>query len=230
MSRERVFTHLQQAVYILNFGVVFLVAGTMAYSIFAIVEAMEAEAFLNLIRVRPWKPWTMLVMAILCYLCMVLFSCLGQLWEKKSKLIKRTVLAAEIVFCIASIVAMNMNYNGLVLIVVTDMVRGQKGSRQKVVLGIALVGLYTVVNYNLMSGYFNMIAWEDFLTYYTASTRAFLRGMLSIFNSLNLVLFILYMTMLIQGEYRERERIQQLNDELEQANRKLKEYAAEAEK
>lgn len=230
MSRERVFTHLQQAVYILNFGVVFLVAGTMAYSIFAIVEAMEAEAFLNLIRVRPWKPWTMLVMAILCYLCMVLFSCLGQLWEKRSKLIKRTVLAAEIVFCIASIVAMNMNYNGLVLIVVTDMVRGQKGSRQKVVLGIALVGLYTVVNYNLMSGYFNMIAWEDFLTYYTASTRAFLRGMLSIFNSLNLVLFILYMTMLIQGEYRERERIQQLNDELEQANRKLKEYAAEAEK
>ena len=38
------------------------------------------------------------------------------------------------------------------------------------------------------------------------------------------------MTMLIQGEYRERERIQNLNDQLEEANQKLKEYAAEAEK
>lgn len=230
MSRERVFTHLQQAAFILNFGVVFLVAGTMAHSIFAVVEAMEAEAFLNLIQVRPWKPWTMLVMALLCYLCMVLFSCMGQLWEKKSRLIKRTVLAAEICFCIGSIVAMNMNYNGLVLIVVTDMVRGQKGSRQKIVLGIALVGLYTVVNYNLMSSYFNMISWDAFLTCYSASTQAFLRGVLSTLNSMNLVVFILYMTMLIQGEYRERERIQQLNYQLEEANKKLKEYAAEAEK
>ena len=60
MSRERAFISLQQAAYILNLGAVCLVAGSMAYSILAIVDAMEAEAFLNLIRVRPWKPQTML--------------------------------------------------------------------------------------------------------------------------------------------------------------------------
>ena len=47
MARERAIDNLQQAVYILNFGAVILVAGSMAYSIFAIVDAMEAEIFLN---------------------------------------------------------------------------------------------------------------------------------------------------------------------------------------
>lgn len=230
MSRERAFSYLQQATYLLNFGVVVLVAGTMAYSIFAIVGAMEAEAFLSLIQVRPWKPWTMLLMAVLCYLFMVLFSCMGQLWEDKNRLVKRAAVVAEIGFCIAATAAMNMNYNGLVLIVVADMVRGQKGSRQKLVLGIALVGLYTLVNDHLMGSFFHRISWETFLTCYSASTQTFLQSLLSVLGSLNLVLFILSMVMLIQGEYRERERILQLNLQLEEANRKLKEFAKEAEK
>ena len=54
MSRERAFSYLQQATYLLNFGVVVLVAGTMAYSIFAIVGAMEAEA----LNVPPPSPST----------------------------------------------------------------------------------------------------------------------------------------------------------------------------
>lgn len=230
MSRERAFTSLQQAAYILNLGAVCLVAGSMAYSILAIVDAMEAEAFLSLIRVRPWKPRTMLVTAVAGYLCLVFCSCLGQLWEHKGRALRNTIMVLEMVFCIGATVAMNMNYTGLVLLVVADMVRGQKGSKQKVVLGVAIVGLYTIVNYNLTGAYFNMIPWEQFLTAYGASTQAFLRGSLSVISSMNLVLFILYMTMLVQGEYRERERIQNLNDQLEEANQKLKEYAAEAEK
>ena len=47
MSRERIITNLQQAVYILNFVAVCLVAGSMALSISKIVDAMEAEMFLS---------------------------------------------------------------------------------------------------------------------------------------------------------------------------------------
>jgi len=75
-----------------------------------------------------------------------------------------------------------------------------------------------------------MIPWELYLTCFSASAQAFLKGLLSIFNSMNLVLFILYMTKLIQGEYRERERFRNLNEQLEEANRKLKEFAVEVEK
>lgn len=230
MARERAIDNLQQAVYILNFGAVILVAGSMAYSIFAIVDAMEAEIFLNLIQVRPWTPQAMLILSVAGYLCLVFFSCLGQLWENKGRLVRIIITATEMFFCIGTTVAMNMNYNGLVLLVVADMVQGQKGSHQKVILGIAIVSLYTAVNYNLTGVYFNMIPWELYLTCFSASAQAFLKGLLSIFNSMNLVLFILYMTKLIQGEYRERERFRNLNEQLEEANRKLKEFAVEVEK
>ncbi len=230
MSRERVITNLQQAVYLLNFVVVCLVAGSMTLSIFRIVDAMDAEAFLSLIQVRPWRPWTILVMSVAGYLYLVLCSCLGQFWEDKGRYVRFLITFWEMVLCIGTTVAMNMNYDGLVLLVVADLVRGQKGSRQKLILGIAVVGLYTIVNYNLIGPYFNVIPWDVFLTAYRASTQAFLRGSLSVLSSMNLVLFILYMTMLIQDEYQERERIQNLNEQLAQANQKLKEYAAEAEK
>ena len=230
MSRERVFTSLQQAAYILNLAAVCLVAGSMAYSIQAVVDAMEAEAFLELVRVRPWKPQTMLATALICYLCLVFLSCLGQLWEHKRRALRNTVMVLEMLFCIGATVAMNMDYNGLVLLVVADMVRGQKGSKQKVVLGVAIVGLYTIVNHNLTGAclIYTSDAADD--TAYGDLSGPRLLRTLSVFSSMNLVLFILYMTMLIQGEYRERERIQNLNDQLEEANQKLKEYAAEAEK
>ncbi len=230
MSREKIITNLQQAVYILNFAAVCLVAGSMSMGIFRIVDAMEAEMFLSLLKVRPWNPRTIIITSIAGYLCLVLLSCAGQLWEHRGRYMRVMITLGEMVLCIWTTVALNMNYNGLVLLVVADMVRGQKGRRQKLILGIAIVGLYTIVNYNLTGACFNMIPWESFLTAYSASTQAFLKGILSVFSSMNLVLFILYMTMLIQGEYRERERIQNLNEQLEEANRKLKEYAAEAER
>ncbi len=237
MSREIVITKLQQAVYVLNLIAVCLISGIMTCSMFGIVDTMQAEQFLRLIGKRPWRPETILVAAVGCYLCLVFFSCVGQLWNQNNRYERYLILLTEVLFCIGATVAMNMNYNGLVLLVVADMVRGQRGSRQKIVLGIAIIGLYTVLDYNLVGNYLAMIPIDSFIFYFSAGAQAVVRGTISVFHSVNLVLFVLYLTMLIQGEYQERERIQNLydqlgevNEKLKEANQKLKEYAVEAEK
>lgn len=230
MSREIVITKLQQAVYLLNLVAVCLVAGIMTYGMFGIVNTMRAEQFLSLIGKRPWRPEAILITAVACYFCLVFFSCVGQLWNQNGKFARNMILFTEIMFCIGATVAMNMNYNGLVLLVVADMVRGQKGSRQKIVLGIAIIGLYTILDYNLVGNYFSMIPLDSFIFHLSTGAQAMIRGIVSVFRSVNLVLFILYLTMLIQGEYRERERIQNLYEQLEEANQKLKAFAVEAEK
>lgn len=97
-------------------------------------------------------------------------------------------------------------------------------------MGSAIIGLYTILDYNLMGIHFSMIPLDTFIFCFSTGIQAMIRGTVSIFRSLNLVLFILYLTMLIQGEYQERERIQNLNEQLEEANRKLKLYAEEAER
>lgn len=230
MNREHAMTKLQMCVYLLNMAAVCFVAGIMTFSLWRIVDAMEARAFLDTIQVCPWKPEAISVMAVSCYLALVVLSSASQLYEQKKRGVRLALTAAEIVCCIAATVAMNMNYNGLVLLVVADMIRGQRGGRQKLILGIAVICLYTVVDYNLTGHYFGMITWDSFLAGFRMSTQAILRGVRSIFISLNLVLFVLNMAMLIQDEYRERERIQSLNDQLESANERLKVYAMEAEK
>lgn len=228
MNRENAITKLQIAVYLLNLAAVCLVAGTMYASIMEIVRSMNASGFLAQIQARPWNPGKILAVSVGCYLFLVFFSGLSQLWEERSAWVRGLMMGAEILLCIGATVAMNMNYDGLVLLVVADMVRGQRGSRQKIILGTAVIALYAIVDYNLMGEYLGMVPWEAFLTAFGGSVQAVLRGMKSVCISLNLVLFILYMTMLIQGEYRERERIQVLNAQLEEANEKLKLYAAEA--
>ncbi len=230
MSRENVITKLQIGIYLLNFAAVCLVAGIMTYSLREIVEVMDARNFLKAVQVRPWRPGTILFTSVTCYLMLMVLSGISQLWEDKGKWVRSMIMVGEIGFCIGTTFALNMNYDGLVLVVVADMIRGQKGGRQKLILLLAVTGLYTITDYNLLGRYFGMVPWDSFISYFSISTQALLRGTRSIFVSMNLVLFILYMVLLIQGEHREKERIRFLNAQLESANLKLKAYAAEAEK
>lgn len=230
LSRENVITKLQIGIYLLNFAAVCLVAGIMTYSLREIVEVMDARNFLKAVQVRPWRPDTILFTSVTCYLMLVVLSGISQLWEDRGKWVRSMIMIGEIGFCIGTTLALNMNYDGLVLLVVADMIRGQKGGRQKLILLLAVTGLYTITDYNLLGRYFGMVPWDSFISYFSVSTQALLRGTRSIFVSMNLVLFILYMVLLIQGEHREKERIRFLNAQLETANLKLKAYAVEAEK
>lgn len=230
MSRENVIAKLQIGIYLLNFAAVCLVAGIMTYSLREIVAVMDAKSFLKAVQVRPWRPDTILFTSVVCYLFLVVLSGVSQLWEDKGKWVRSFLMIGEIGFCIGTTLALNMNYDGLVLLVVADMIRGQKGGKQKLILLVAVTGLYTITDYNLLGRYFGMVPWDSFISYFSISTQALLRGARSIFVSMNLVLFILYMVLLIQGEHREKERIRFLNEQLEAANIKMKAYAAEAEK
>lgn len=123
MNREHALTKLQMCVYLLNLTAVCFVAGIMTFSLWNIVDVMEARAFLDTIRVRPWKPETISVMAVSGCLALVVLSGVSQLHDQKKRGIRLALLAAEITCCIAATVAMNMNYNGLVLLVVADMIQ-----------------------------------------------------------------------------------------------------------
>jgi signal transduction histidine kinase len=230
MNRENSISKLQIAIYGFNLAAVCFIASLLRNSMLYLVDMMQAEKFLSLIGKRPWRPDTILIVAVCAYLLIVFFSCIGQICQTGNRRNRYLIFAAEIAFCIIATFAMNMNYNGLVLLVVADLIRGQKGSRRKVVLGVAILVLYTILDFNLVGNYFSMIGIDSFLIGYSAGTQALFRGIISLLRSVNLILFILYLTMLIQGEYQEKERIQVLYAQLSEANQKLKEYAAEAEK
>ena len=51
---------------------------------------------------------------------------------------------------------------------------------QKIVLGVAIIGLYTIVDYNLLGNYSGMIPWDTFLSNFNTSFQAILKGVKSI--------------------------------------------------
>ena len=85
MNKENVIIKLQIAMYLLNFAAVCLVTGTMIFSIFDIVDSMNASSFLESVYVRPWRPEMISMTALACYLLLVLCSSINYLWKNKKR-------------------------------------------------------------------------------------------------------------------------------------------------
>ena len=229
-KRESLISRLQVAIYVVNFIAVCFVSSVMAYSLWSVVGRMEAAEFLRNVKIRPWKPDQMISYSILGYLAFVMFGSLSRKCEGEWEELRPLFLEIEIVACIVAGAGMNLAYNGLVLVMAADMMRGERGGNQKLMFGLSVVILSTVLDFDLVGERFFMISWDMFLAVFETDMQAVLKSIRSILVSTNLVLFIWYTALLIQEEYRERERIQSLNGQLELANRKLKSYAIEAEK
>lgn len=229
-NREWMLSRLRFSIYVINFIAVCFVSGVMAYALWSVVGKMEAAEFLRSVKTRPWKPEQIILVSVFGYRAFAFFGSLSHRCEGEKEWLRPFCLGAEILACIVAAAGMNLAYNGLVLVMAADMIRGERGGRQKVLFGLSVVILYTILDFNLVGERFGMIAWESFLTVFGTGVQAFLRSTRSILISINLVLFIWYTALMIQEEYRERERIQSLNGQLELANRQLKSYALEAEK
>ena len=229
-KRESLISKLQIGLYIVNLIAVCFVSSVMAYALWSVVGRMEAGEFLKSVKVRPWKPEQMISFSVFGYVAFVIFGSLSRKCEGEWKELRPLFLEAEIVACIASGAGMNLAYNGLVLVMAADMMRGERGGNQKLMFGLSVVILSTILDFDLVGERFSMISWDVFLAVFETDMQAVLKSIRSILVSTNLVLFIWYTALVIQEEYRERERIQSLNSQLEIANRKLKSYALEAEK
>ena len=229
-KREWMISKLQFSIYVINFIAVCFVSGVMAYALWSVVGRMEAAKFLRSVKTRPWKPEQIILVSVLGYRAFAFFGSLSHRCEGDREWLRPFCLGAEILACIVAGAGMNLAYNGLVLVMAADMIRGERGGRQKLMLGLSVVILYTILDFNLVGERFGMIAWETFLMAFGTGMQALLKSIRSILISINLVLFIWYTALLIQEEYREKERIQSLNGQLELANRKLRSYAIEAEK
>lgn len=229
-NRERILSKLRFSIYVINFIAVCFVSGVMAYALWSVVGKMEAAEFLRSAKTRPWKPEQIILVSVFGYRAFALFGSLSHGCDGEKEWLRPFCLGAEILACIVTAAGMNLAYNGLVLVMAADMIRGEHGGRQKVLFGLSVVILYTILDFNLVGEWFGMIAWESFLIVFGTGVQAFLRSTRSILISINLVLFIWYTALMIQEEYRERERIQSLNRQLEMANMQLKSYAVEAEK
>ena len=110
-------------------------------------------------------------------------------------------------------------------------------SRLKLPIAVGMCLLYLAIDADMISVYGRMIPITQYLQYYQSQVRVILEGILNMAEALNMLLFLIYMLFLIRIQTNEKERVLELNDELNQVNSKLQEanlqlerYARESEK
>ena len=152
----------------------------------------------------------------------------GCLYRKNKNLrVKYFLFATEIIICMFLMRVLNLSYDGLVLLVIADLMYKYEGQRQEYTLLIAMICLYFIANYNLAIFQTKIISFEAYASYYNASTKAVLLALKNSFYSLNIIIFVFYLVVLLKSKHEEKERIRLLNEKLEEANQRLRAYAIE---
>lgn len=178
----------------------------------------------------PDKPW--LLWGVPIGVCGLILA--SRFFRDKES--SRVACWVEPLLCLLTIFALHLEYNGLLLVAVVDLVDNLRGRGRTIFLGVMAL-LYLLTSIDILPPQLRMATITEYLAFYDTHTRLLLQNILGIFSSLNLILFLIYMVLLVGKRTEENAAARQLNQELEQANGKLvvlnerlKAYAAESER
>ena len=216
---------MHRLLYICNAFVIFILMAFMCLTQERINQSMTARAFLEQAGALPQSSGMIFLTTTVSFLIFVL---LGYFYRKnKTRHIRYILFAAEVVNCMALMRVLNMSYDGVVLLVAADLMYRYEGRRQEYTLLIALICLYFIANYNMAIFQTKIISFEAYASYYNADAKAVILAIKNTFYSLNIVCFVFYLVLLVKNKHEEKERIRLLNEQLEEANQRLRAYAIE---
>ncbi len=149
---------------------------------------------------------------------------------------KTTFIFLEILFCLMSILALHLDYNGLLLLAAVDLIDVLRGRWRYLFIG-GMTFLYMLTSLDIVQSSLGLSSVTEYLEYYNPAVRHILQSVISFLSTLNLILFIAYAILLIGQRTEENAAVRELNYELERANAKLSElngqlksYASESER
>ncbi len=209
--------------------VVLLMAGFMCLTQQKIVSTMSAHEFLSTLPIVPLPAMKGFWLSMGAY-GLLLF--LGKLYRHDGLESgqRQLIFAAEIGICMLLMKSLNLAYDGIVLLAVADLMHRYHGENQSWLLLVAMLGLYFMANYNMAIFQRHVAPFDVYAAYYRPEVQSVLLAIKNAFQSLNIVLFVLYLVLLVQSKHHEKERIAILNQQLEEANVRLRAYALEAER
>ena len=230
MKTERNLTNISSVMFALNFSILAFYSLICMTTTFRICESLGAQDFLNSVRQIPRYPWRMPAQSLSLYalLCGVSFF-------KRFRPVERfhfrvTIFAVEVALCVGIIASVNFYYNGVALLVLADLVHYIRSNKMRLCIIVILSLMFAFGRYDIMAQFTNGIPFGAYLDFYNPMTQSWFTGLESLMVCLNILLFVLYMILLFTSQKDENERIRKLNEQLNQANDQLRDYAINMER
>ena len=225
LAHGRAFEEVHWLLYAYNALIVLLLTAFLSLTQYKIHMSMGAYAFLKQVDTLPRSSLESGIVTAISFLLLALFGWFYRLHSSKVRVRLYLLLTCEIAACMVLMRSVNFAYDGMVLLVVADMMQRYEGHHRAYLLIGSMVVLYLIANVNLALYQTRVIPFEAYLSYYNSSAQSILLALRSACASLNTILFVSYLVLLIKEKNEERERIRLLNERLEEANQRLRAYA-----
>ena len=192
---------------ILQLGILALnVVSVMGLSIFiyATIENIRrsyvAREFLSGIQAIVWYPyWNIWLCALLLALLAGSMFVRDRLFPDNSKVILFS-LVADFAICFAIIILLNFNYNGILLLVFSNVILYAKNGKSRYFLAAVAIGSFILADYELLSISYRLYSIQDYISFYNATTQQYLLSSYNILVSLNVIMFVVYCVNIINQQ------------------------------
>ena len=188
--------------------IVVLLAGFMAITQQKINHSMLAHQFLQQVPGVPLPADTMLLHTFLSF--GVLTGC-GYLYSHLtgiSVMWRLGIFLVELISCIYLLYSISLSYDGVVLLLVADLMYCYQGRNRLFIMLVAMLIIYGIISYNVSMLQPRVVGFDSYVGYYNHGVQAALLSMKNMLVYGNIIFFVIYS-----------------NGALYKANKKLREYA-----
>ena len=230
MKTERNLMTIATVMFVLNFSILSFYSLICVTTTFRICDTLGAHDFLTLVRQIPRYPWQMPVQSLSLYalLCVVSFFKIFRPIEHFS--LRVVICVTEIALCAGIICSLDFYYSGVALLVLADLVHYIRSNKLRLCFIVILSLMFAFGRYEIVAQFTKSIAFSAYLSYYNPMTQSCFTILECLMVCLNILLFVLYMILLFTGQKEENARIRKLNEQLNQANDQLRDYAVNMER
>ena len=230
MKRERNLSSIASVMFVLNFSILAFYSLICVTSTYRVCGALGAHDFLNTVRQIPHYPWQMPVQSLSLYALLCAVSYFKIVRPIEFFPMRVGICVMEIALCAGIFASLNFYYSGVALLVLADLVHYIRSNKMRLCIIVILSLMFAFGRYDIVQQFTNGIPFGAYLDYYNPMAQSWFTGLESLMVCMNILLFVLYMILLFTSQKDENERIRKLNEQLNQANDRLRDYAINMER
>ncbi|MDD2973123.1 MAG: sensor histidine kinase [Lachnospiraceae bacterium] len=190
-----------------------------------------ARSFMGRVTALPQNPTTIFAGTAVLLTCLVISFFLREfLYTDQYQFIYGS-LFFDFITSFVLMYVLNFNYNGILFWVFANIIYYVHDKGKMVFMLLSII-IYVGTDFEFLSINYSLFSIYDYMGYYDFNTQQYLLGIYNMLVSLNIIIFILFCIYVIQEQQGIIEKVNSLyaqlsqkNNELENANEELKQYA-----
>lgn len=237
INANRKSVYFKLLLFIINLIIVLFLTIFIYITTLNISDFFIAREFIAQVNSLPWKPYQNIIISIFLCLILLINFIIKEIFNVFTGKLIYLSFAIDFIVSISIIYILNFNYNGVLFMVIANVITFTKGTKGRYLLMLLSIAGIIIADYELIAIKYDLYSLRDYFGFYNLTTQQYLMGFYNIMISVNIIVFIIYCIYVIQeqrGTINEvktlYDRLNKTNEELQKANNRLKEYSKIMEK